>query len=431
MDRRLFMRRTLAAAGAGLVTPALLSACTDEGGAAAQGGEATEAAATRREQYVSDGRIDLQGLPVVAMYTSLNNDYYSSWDLGARRAVEALGGEYRALTNEGDPSRQISQFEQQLQAGAKVFFITAPDPANIPALAALAEGAEDVVLVNTHEMPEWATPFEYGDSYVTYFTLNNIEAGYETAKALFEQMGGEGGLVHLSGHPGATPDWQRTLGLQRALEETPGIELLGSQPGEWNRDDARQVMAGFITAQGANINGVFCQNDDVGIGAMNALEEAGIEGVPVTGIDGNQETMGLILEGRYFGAYTQFPFWQAGYSCVRAVDAYLGWVPRAPERNMFTAGAFITADSAQQYLDRFFEGPDPFDWQLMSHVLHPDDWDPQNRVWPMDLEEMWSGVDKPEGWEMPEPLAQSIASGEFDEVAQEYEEHNRIPIFEG
>jgi ribose transport system substrate-binding protein len=348
------------------------------------------------------GKIDLKGAPVAALFTSLNNDYYASWDLGAKRAVQAMGGEYRPFTNEGDPAKQISQFEQQVEAGAKIFFMTAPDPADTQTIAKMAT-EKGVFLTNTWEASPFSSPFDYGDGYVTYFTPRSEQAGYEVAKALFEKMGGKGNLVHLTGHPGSTPDTQRTLGVDRALAEYPNIKMIARQPGEWNRDDSRKAMAGIITKYGKEIKGVFGQNDDVGIGAVNALSEAGITGVPVTGIDGNKGTMDLVKAGSYFGSYSSLPFWQAGFSAVRSVDAFLGVKFTPLDRQVWTDGLFVTKDNVDSYLSVFFGDKDPYDWQLMSRYAHPTDWDPQNGIHALDLIKMWTGFDKqkPSGWKAP------------------------------
>ncbi len=234
LSRRTLLRVSFAA-GVG----AVLAACgkreeaTTSSSAAASAG--TTAPSINRDKIV-----DLAGAPVAALFTSLNNDYYASWDIGARRAVEAFGGEYRALVNEGDPAKQISQVEQQIQDGVKIIFMTAPDPANVPTIAKLASD-NGVFLTNTWEMVPWTTPWDYGDGYVTYFSADSVNAGYEVAMALFEKMGGSGNFVHLTGHPGSTPDTQRTQGVDKALAESPNIKLIARQPGEWNRDDARSA----------------------------------------------------------------------------------------------------------------------------------------------------------------------------------------------
>jgi ribose transport system substrate-binding protein len=295
----------------------------------------------------------------------------------------------------------------------------------VPTIAKIAN-ENQVFLTNTWEMVPWTTPFDYGDYYVTYFTSNTLDLAYNVAKDLFDEMGGQGNLVHLTGHPGSTPDSQRTIGVDRALTEYPDIKLIARQPGEWNRDDARTAMAGIITKYGSDINGVFGQNDDVAIGAMNALNEQGIEGVPITGIDGNKGTMDFIKSGAIFGAYSTLPFWSAGFSAVRAIDASQGVAISPLERQQYTGGVFVTKDNVDQYLATFFGDEDPFDWQLMSRAAHPDDWDPQNEVLPLDVEEMWSFAEKPAGW-VP-PAAYEQAKGNAETVAAEYEDHWKLKL---
>jgi len=411
MDRRHFLQFA-GMTGLGLAISACGARETSTGG----GSSAAAPSLPPKSQPV----VDLQGQPVAALFTSANNDYYASWDIGARRAVEAFGGEYRSFTNEGDAARQISQFEQQVQDGVKIFFMTAPDPANVPTIAKIANDNQ-VFLTNTWEMVPWTTPFDYGDYYVTYFTSNSVDVGYNVAKSLFDQMGGRGNLVHLTGHPGSTPDSQRTIGVDRALADYPDVKLVARQPGEWNRDDARTAMAGIITKYGSDINGVFGQNDDVAIGAMNALNEQGIQGVPITGVDGNKGTMDFIKSGAIYGAYSTLPFWSAGFSAVRAIDASLGVQFSPLERQLFTGGVFVTKDNVDKYLATFYGDEDLFDWQLMSRNAHPDDWDPQNEVQPLDVEEMWSFAEKPAGWVPPAEYEQ--AKGDAEALATDYKSH--------
>jgi ribose transport system substrate-binding protein len=415
LSRRKFLHVT-GLAGAGVA----LAACGKRETAAPAPGAAPASAAPKSPKV-----LDLKGQPVASLYTSLNNDYYASWDLGARRAVEAFGGEYRAFTNEGDPAREISQFEQQVQDGVKIFFITAPDPANIPAMARTAT-ERGVYLANTWEMVPWTTPFDSGNGYVLYLTPRSEQHGYQVAKALFDKMGGQGNLVHLTGHPGATPDTQRTQGVDRALKEYPNIKLIARQPGEWNRDDSRKAMAGIITQYGKDIKGVFGQNDDVGIGAINALSEAGITGIPVTGMDGNKGTMDFIKSGQMFGAYSSLPPWCAGFTAVRVIDAAQGVKFSPLDRQLWLDGVFVTAENADQYLAVMFGDNDPYDWQKMSRAAYPNDWDPQNAVTPMDVEQMWAGFDKPPGWAAPAEYAAAL--GDMSKVADEYKSHwkNRV-----
>jgi ribose transport system substrate-binding protein len=434
LSRRTLLRTSLVA-GAG----AALAACArDDNSGSGSSSSAAPTTGGATTAPVSSGassgssaaapagkKIDLGGAPVAALFTSLNNDYYSSWGLGAQRAVEAFGGEYRAFTNEGDPAREISQFEQQVQDGVKIFFMTAPDPAPVPTIAQKATDA-GVFLCNTWEMNPWTSPFDYGNGYVTYFSAKSEQAAYEVAKALFDKMGGAGNFVHITGHPGATPDTQRTQGVDRALKDYPDIKMLARQPGEWNRDDSRQAMAGIITQFGKDIQGVFGQNDDVGIGCLNALQEAGITDVPVTGMDGNLGTMELIQSGQFFGAYSSLPFWSAGFSFVRAVDAMQGVQFDPLDRQLWCDGIFVTADNVDAYVDTFYGDTDPFDWQKMSRAAYPDDWDPQNGLTPIVMDQMWQGFDKPAGWTAPAEYTAALPN--LQKISDEYADHWKIKL---
>ncbi len=163
------------------------------------------------------------------------------------------------------------------------------------------------------------------------------------AKALFGKIGGKGKLVHTYGYPGSSAEIARTAGLGRALKEYPGIELIARQPGNWNQTDSRRVMDDIIVAS-PKIDAVFGQNDSTGIGAMQALEDAGLK-VPVVGLDGNKEAMDLIKEGRFLATMSFTPGWQAGFSLARVYDAAHGWKTSPYERMMFTSAALITAEN--------------------------------------------------------------------------------------
>ncbi len=241
-------------------------------------------------------------------------------------------------------------------------------------------------------------------------------------------MGGAGNLVHITGFPGASPDIARTRGLDKALEEFPDINLIVRQPGNWNPIDGRQVMEDAIVAHG-EIGGVYAQNDSIGLGVVQALDEAGLE-VPVVGHDGNADNLDMIAEGRYLATISYMPQYQAGYALVRAYDVIQGFVPSPAERMMYTGGTLVTKDNVGG-LKTFLAGEDgklPFDWRKMSRTLHPEDWDPQNVVWPVDAADMWAPYDKPAGYELPAEYLNAVANGELDSVRATYEAQYKMKL---
>jgi ribose transport system substrate-binding protein len=197
---------------------------------------------------------------------------------------------------------------------------------------------------------------------------------------------------------------------------------------DWNRVKGQEVMANMIVQTGGDIDGVFGQNDDSAIGALAALEEASLN-VPIFGMDAVQEARDLIAEGRLTASNIVFPSWIGGYNVVSVFDAVNGFVRTAPERFMYWVSPPLTAEGTEEgafAVGSFVDKINEFDWELMSRVLHPDDWDPQNELHPRDPEEIWATRERPSGWE--NPLAESIESGEFDQIDQMYQDHYQRKI---
>ena len=91
----------------------------------------------------------------------------------------------------------------------------------------------------------------------------------------------------------------------------------------------------------------------------------------------------------------------------------------------------MTSANVDAYLSRYVNngGVDPFDYKLMSKVLHANDWDLQAEVFPMDIDLEWGGIAKPAGWDYPAAYKQSRDSGEAQKVKEEYAAHYKIPFF--
>lgn len=122
---------------------------------------------------------------------------------------------------------------------------------------------------------------------LTFVGSDDIAVGYKAAKALIDGIGGKGGIVALDGTPSARTARDRTVGLQRAVAESPGITLLGSRVGYLQQAPARVAMAELLKDH-PGIDGVWTANDVMAFGALEALadskrtaEVVGVNGLPV------------------------------------------------------------------------------------------------------------------------------------------------------
>src|SRR5207344_1193482 len=97
--------------------------------------------------------------------------------------------------------------------------------------------------------------------------------GRKSAEYVAKKMGGKGNLVILTGIP-CTVDTDRVTAALEVFKRYPDIKILGQQPAMWNREKGLAVMQNFLT-QHPKIDAVWAQDDDILLGAMQAIKEAG------------------------------------------------------------------------------------------------------------------------------------------------------------
>ena len=385
------------------------------------------------------------GLPGVALadtngkmahlMMTLRLEYVANADAGARGAAAALGMAHNALDGQLDSGRQLDQFEQQITADTDAVMLHAPGGGSIRRIAELANENE-IWLDNTWGTLPWYTPYEAGDYWTLYAVPEEFSAHRDVTRtvcmAVMEAFGG-GELVGVTGVEGNSTDMIRSRGRDSAIADFPEITLAGELPGKWNREDSQKAMEDLISRH-PNLKGVIAQNDDVADGCIAALRAAGMrpgEDVFVGGADGTSGGAEMIKSGQLLATSANVPQYMGALLTTRLYDVLNGWRPRASERMMNWRSVTMTKENVDVYLARYVNNGDvePFDYELMSKVLHPDDWDPQAELFPMDIDLEWGGIDKPEGWDYPPAYLESRASGEAAAVATEYAAHNKIPFF--
>jgi len=125
--------------------------------------------------------------------------------------------------------------------------------------------------------------------YTTLIASDFVEEGRMAAEWLAKKTGGQCGIVELQGTVGAAPAIDRKTGFAEALARYPGMKIIKSQSGDFTRAKGKEVMEAFIKSEGNKIQAVYAHNDDMALGAIQAMEEAGMKpgkNVIVVSIDG-------------------------------------------------------------------------------------------------------------------------------------------------
>ncbi|MET0349308.1 MAG: ABC transporter substrate-binding protein [Rhizobacter sp.] len=116
--------------------------------------------------------------------------------------------------------------------------------------------------------------------YVTFMGSDFIEEGRKAGRWLVEKVKGKTGdvnVVELQGTVGSAPAIDRKKGFEEAIKADPRIKIIRSQTGDFTRAKGKEVMEAFLKAEGKKINVLYAHNDDMAIGAIQAIEEAGIK----------------------------------------------------------------------------------------------------------------------------------------------------------
>lgn len=289
----------------------VLTACSSSGEEAASEPTATEEAVVEEapadeasaeapaDEPAAAGACAQEDVFLVQSGRGLENEYYIAVDAGAQQFAKSVGLEdrYQWIASDGDSAKQQSQIEQLLaeHGACTVLNVDPNESAILPAIidSVKREGAWLTVQWNR---PDGVTPLTTGKNFVAFMSEDGYVQGYETAKALFEAMGGSGNIIALQGMLDNTVAQTRFEGLKAALEEYPDIKLLGDESASWDRTEGQNVTQTFITKFGEDINGVWAANDSMGLGAAAALAAKGIK-APISGIDGLAETLEAIQAG--------------------------------------------------------------------------------------------------------------------------------------
>ena len=221
-------------------------------------------------------------------------------------------------TAEGSGNEQQSNLcEEAIVSGVSCVVLAPVDSeAIVPATKKINEAGIPIVNLNTKISDD--------TQYKTFCGLENINQGYNTAKAMFELMNGEGKIFIIEGSTGAQTSIDRVKGFEKALAEYPNIEVVAQQSANYSRADALNVVQNLLQAH-PDVNAILCCNDEMALGSAEAIDAANLTGtIKVAGQDANDDAVAALKEGKITVTSYGNPYMQ-GYTAVKAaVDVLEG-----------------------------------------------------------------------------------------------------------
>ena len=268
--------------------------------------------------------IALSGVPAVAADSKVKIGvsmalFDDVWLTLVRNAITKWGEEHpdvdlTIVDANNDSAKQTGQVENFLAQGMDAIVILPVDTAATgPMTKAVVKAGKPLVYVNR-------LPSNLPKS-VIYCGSNSIEAGIMNMEELGKAMGGKGNLVILMGELSNEAAIGRTDGIKKVAKENfPDIKIVREQTGNWKREQGKTIMENWL-ASGQEIDGVASNNDEMALGALQAIKAAGKLGkIPVGGTDASHDALESMEKGELYDTVFQDPVAQ-GQEAVNA--AYL------------------------------------------------------------------------------------------------------------
>ncbi|MDE0303513.1 MAG: sugar ABC transporter substrate-binding protein [Albidovulum sp.] len=266
------------------------------------------------------------------------NPFWAAVERGATEKAAELGVDVVVLSppTESDVPAQIAQVEDQLAKGVDGIVIAPTDPnALAPVIEeAIADGAS-VVFIDTKGANEGVTYIgtdnQMGASLAANHICENVEAGADVAilQGIITQSTGKA----------------RADGSREGLSAC-GLNIVAEQTGEWDRAKGLAVMENIITGN-PNLKGVFASNDNMGLGAIEALKNADmLDQVFLVGFDANPDAAESVLAGEMSATVAQNPYNMGAFG-IESVMTLINGGTLDPVID--TGTVLVTMDNAEEF----------------------------------------------------------------------------------
>jgi simple sugar transport system substrate-binding protein len=192
--------------------------------------------------------------------------------------------------------------------------------------------------------------------YVSFIGSDFVEEGRRAGRWLLEYAKKNGdkplNIVELQGTVGSAPATDRKKGFAEAIAANPKMKILRSQTGDFTRAKGKEVMEAFLKSEGKNINVLYAHNDDMAIGAIQAIEEAGLKpgkDIVIVSIDGVRGAFEAMMQGKLNATVECNPL--LGPTLMQTAQAVVAGKP-VPQRITVTEGVFPAEVAAKEFPNR-------------------------------------------------------------------------------
>lgn len=290
----------------------------------------------------SDGGGQSTGAQYAVILKTLSNDFWANMKKGIEEEASKLGVKVDvfAANSEEDTEGQLKILENCLNKGYKAIGVAPLSPTNL-INGIVDANKKNIYIMNIDEKIDLDSLKNAGGSVIAFATTDNVEVGKKGAGYIMEQLADGGEVAIIEGKAGNASGEARKQGATEAFQSDEKFKLVSSQPADWDRQKALDKATSFVQMY-PNLKAIYCCNDTMALGALQAVKNAGKLGqILVVGTDGAAEALASVKAGELSATVAQDSGEIGAASLRQMVDAVKAQVPIDPN----TAPETIPVDS--------------------------------------------------------------------------------------
>ncbi|SEJ71788.1 monosaccharide ABC transporter substrate-binding protein, CUT2 family [Dyadobacter koreensis] len=247
---------------------------------------------------------------------SMQNEFVVNVSDEMEAKAKELGVELITVDAERSALKQVEQVESFIAQGVDAIVMNPCEvEASSPSVKLAINAKIPIINVNS-ETSTIPTAFVGSD---------DTESARIAMNYIVKKLNGKGNVIMMHGYMGQAAQIKRDKGAKEIIKANPDLKLLAEQSGEWDRAKAMSLTENWIQSYGTQINAIFAQNDEMGMGVVKALEAAGLKSkIIVVSIDAIPDALQAVKKGTLDATVYQNAKEQGGKAIETAVKAAKG-----------------------------------------------------------------------------------------------------------
>ncbi|AKT51600.1 substrate-binding domain-containing protein [Arsenicicoccus sp. oral taxon 190] len=238
------------------------------------------------------------GKSMTLALSTLNNPFFIDVRDGAQEAAKAAGVSLDVVDAQNDAATQANQLaDAATKSPAAVLINPVDSDAAAAAVKPVLNAKVPVIAVDRAVN---------GAEVASSVSSDNVDGGKQAAKALAASISGKGEILVLQGVPGTSASRDRGQGFEEGIKAFPDIKVVGKQPADFDRTKGLNVTTNLLQSH-PGVVAIFAENDEMALGAVQALGAKAGQQVKVFGFDGTADGLKAIKEGKMVGSIAQQP----------------------------------------------------------------------------------------------------------------------------